>query len=147
MATYASAVLKNAQLYNNLQRQVEERKQAQNNINDLNLHYENFIHNSLLGIWKLELPKPVPVQLPEQEMSSLIKEKGKITDCNNALAQMYGFSSNTEIVGKLLRESIQVFDVSPAQLGNLSPMDLKQRCWKHNTKIIPEIIITLEIPI
>ena len=117
VATYAAAVLKNAQLYNNLQRQVEERKQAQNNVNDLNLQYKNFIHNSLVGIWKLELPKPVPVQLPEQEMSSLIKEKGKITDCNDALAQMYGFSSNTEIVGKLLRESIQVFDVSPAQLG------------------------------
>jgi PAS domain S-box-containing protein len=137
VATYASAVLKNAQLYNNLKRQVEERKQAQNNVSDLNFRYENFIHNSLVGIWKLELPKPIPVQLPEKEMSSLIKEKGKITDCNNALAQMYGFSSNTEIVGKLLRESIKVFDVSPDQLGkfiaNGFKTEMLETQYKDNT--------------
>ena len=39
-ATYASAALKNAQLFNNLQQEVEERKNAQNILYDLNIQYQ-----------------------------------------------------------------------------------------------------------
>jgi PAS domain S-box-containing protein len=137
VATYASAVLKNAQLYNNLRREVEERIQAQNKVNELNIQYENFIHNSLVGIWKLELPEPISIQLPEQKMSSLILGTGKITDCNNALAHMYGFSSNKEIIGKHPHESIEVFNVSPDHLGkfiaNGFKTEMLETRYKDNT--------------
>jgi len=62
-ATYASAALKNAQLFNDLRREVEERKQTEEKIHELNLQYESFIQNSLVGLWKIRISKMMNVSL------------------------------------------------------------------------------------
>lgn len=51
-ATYASAALKNAQLYNSLQQEVDERIQAQKTTYELNLQYESY--SKQFG-WDLEI--------------------------------------------------------------------------------------------
>ncbi len=111
-ASFASAALKNAQLYNNLQKEVEERKSAQDRVVELNMQYEHFIQNSLVGIWKMEFDEPIPISLPEREIALKILNNAVISDCNDALAQMYSFSSCEEIIGKYPREIFEDFDMS-----------------------------------
>ena len=111
-ATYASAALKNAQLFNDLRKEVEERKQTEEKVHELNLQYESFIQNSLVGIWKLEFPQPIPIHLPAKKIAELILKGGIFTDCNDAEAKMYDFDSRTDIIGKYPREFIVEFDDS-----------------------------------
>ncbi len=111
-ASFASAALKNAQLYNNLQREVEERKIAQDRVNELNMQYEHFIQNSLVGIWKIEFDVPIPISLQEEEIANQILNNSVISDCNDALAQMYSFPSREEFIGKCPREFSDDFSAS-----------------------------------
>jgi PAS domain S-box-containing protein len=105
-ATYASAALKNAQLFNDLRREVEERKQTEEKIHELNLQYESFIQNSLVGIWKMEFPEPIPINLPVKKITEIIFKEGIFTDCNDAQAKMYNFGSRIDFIGKYPREFI-----------------------------------------
>jgi PAS domain S-box-containing protein len=98
-ATYASAALKNAQLYNSLQQEVEERKQAQKTTYELNLQYESFIQNSLVGIWKLGFTEKIRTNLTSHKLAEKIFYKGIFTDCNDAFAQMYSYNSKDDIIG------------------------------------------------
>jgi PAS domain S-box-containing protein len=115
-ATYASAALKNAQLFNELRREVEERKQTEEKVHELNLQYESFIQNSLVGIWKIEFPKPIPIHLPAKKIAELILMGGIFTDCNDAEAKMYNFDSRTEIIGKYPKEIVVDFNNSTERL-------------------------------
>jgi len=111
-ASFAAAALKNAQLYHNLQKEVEERKNVQDRINELNLQYDHFIKNSLVGIWRIEFEKPLPISINKREIARSILEHAVISDCNDALSQMYGFPSREEILGKYPREFILDYDLS-----------------------------------
>ena len=98
-ATYASAALKNAQLYNDLQLEVEERRQAQKTTYELNLQYESFIQNSLVGIWKLGFMEKVRTNLPSRKLAEKVFYKGIFSDCNDAFAKMYNYTSKDDIIG------------------------------------------------
>ncbi len=98
-ATYASAALRNAQLFNSLQQEVEDRKSAQKISYELNLQYESFIQNSLVGIWKLGFKENIPVSLPSRELAEKLFYDGIFIDCNDAFAKMYNYSSKKEIIG------------------------------------------------
>jgi len=111
-ATYASAALKNAQLFNDLRREVEERKQTEEKIQELNMQYESFIQNSLVGIWKMEFPEPIPTDLPAKEIAEIILQKGIFTDSNDAQARMYNLDSRSDFIGKYLREFVSEVDHS-----------------------------------
>jgi len=98
-ATYASAALKNAQLFDNLQQEVEERKSAQKKTYELNLQYESFIQNSMVGIWKLGFEEQIPINLPSNKLAEKVFYKGIFIDCNDAFAKMYDYSSKRDIIG------------------------------------------------
>ena len=114
-ATYASAALKNAQLFNDLRKEVEERKQTEEKIHELNLQYENFIQNSLVGIWKIEFSEAISIMLPTKKIAELILKTGIFTDCNDAEAKMYNFDSRTNLIGKYPGEIIPDFNNSADQ--------------------------------
>jgi len=98
-ATYASAALKNAQLFNSLQQEVEERKIAQKKTYELNLQYESFIQNNLVGIFKLGFEEKIPIDLPAHKIAEKMLFKGIYIDCNDAFANMYKYSSREEVIG------------------------------------------------
>lgn len=115
-ATYASAALRNAQLYNDIHKEVVERKLTQERINELNLQYESFIKNSLIGIWKMVFEKPIPNTLPVNEIGEQIIKQGKIAECNDALAGMYGFTTSEELIGKKPGEFAADYDETVKRL-------------------------------
>jgi PAS domain S-box-containing protein len=107
-AAYASAALRNAQLFNSLQQEVEERKSAQKKTFELNLQYESFIQNSLVGIFKLGFDEKIPVNLPSRKLAEKIIYNGIYIDCNDAFATMYNYSSKEDVIGT--RNSDQIIN-------------------------------------
>jgi len=61
--------------------------------------YEDFIRYSTEGIFLLEYIPPIPINLPPEEQYRLSVERGVITECNDAIAKMYGYSSREEMLG------------------------------------------------
>jgi PAS domain S-box-containing protein len=61
--------------------------------------YRNFVEQSMEGIWFLAFDHPIPTSLPAEDQVDLIYRYGYISDSNDVLAQMYGYSSSAEIKG------------------------------------------------
>ncbi|HSJ86901.1 MAG TPA: ATP-binding protein, partial [Anaerolineales bacterium] len=64
--------------------------------------YRNFVEQSMEGIWYLGFDEPIPLRLPAEQQVDLIYERGYIAECNDVLAQMYGYASSSELIGTRL---------------------------------------------
>jgi PAS domain S-box-containing protein len=73
----------------------------------LNQRYRDFIEQSTEGIFLHEFPHPVSVTVSDQTFIAFLREHSFITECNTALAQMYGFETPAELNG---RPSIDFFN-------------------------------------
>ena len=74
----------------------------QDNLQQSEERYRAFIAHSTEGIMRFELEKPVPISLPEDEAIDLFYRYGYLAECNDRMAQMYGFQSADELVGARL---------------------------------------------
>jgi len=73
---------------------------SENNIQKTNeAKYQDFIKYSAEGIYLIEFLPPISIDLPPEEQVRLGVERGIIAECNDAIAQMYGFSSREEMLG------------------------------------------------
>ena len=61
--------------------------------------YRNFVSESSEGVWRCELKKPMPIDLPVEQQIDFVFKYGVMAECNPAMARMYGFRSGDEIVG------------------------------------------------
>lgn len=66
--------------------------------------YRTFIDQSAVGIWRAEYQKPISIDLPKEEQIELLLETGVIIECNDFMAQMYGFNSSDDLVGRKIRD-------------------------------------------
>ncbi|HYP15094.1 MAG TPA: PAS domain S-box protein [Bryobacteraceae bacterium] len=74
--------------------------------------YRAFIQQSSEGIWRFELDRPIPVDIPVDEQLDRAYKYAYLAECNDAMARMYGYSSAGEIVG--------------ARLGDLMPREVNE---------------------
>jgi PAS domain S-box-containing protein len=79
-----------------------ERKRAEDALRHAEERYRAFIAQSTEGIWQFELEQPAPVDLPPAELAERLFRDGYLAECNDAMAQMYGFRSAREIIGARL---------------------------------------------
>ncbi len=66
--------------------------------------YRNFIEKSMEGIYLLQFRKPIDITLPVNKQIEFFYEYGYIAEANDAMANMYGFSSSKDLIGKSLAE-------------------------------------------
>lgn len=85
-------------------RDISERKEYENRIKESEERYRAFVKNSSEGIWRFELYKGVDINLPTDEQIRLIFENGYLAECNDAMAQMYGFEEGKQLRGVKLSE-------------------------------------------
>jgi len=78
---------------------IAERREAEAAIRESQERYRAFIANSSEAIWRVEFDNPIPIDLPIDEQVDLILERAYHAECNDAFAQMYGFSDAQEVVG------------------------------------------------
>lgn len=81
---------------------ISEQRTAQMALQASEKKYRNFVEQSIEGIWFLAFDQPIPVRLPAEEQVQLIYERGYIAECNDVLAQMYGYRSSDEMRGARL---------------------------------------------
>ena len=66
--------------------------------------YKTFIDQSAVGIWRAEYMKPIPVSLPVNVQIELLLDTGVISECNDFMAKMYGYSNSSELIGRRIRD-------------------------------------------
>ncbi len=61
--------------------------------------YRTFIKNSTEGIWRFELEPPLSTAWPEKEQLAHLCRYGKVAECNDAVAHLYGYSCAEDVLG------------------------------------------------
>jgi PAS domain S-box-containing protein len=78
---------------------------------DNEIKYQNFIEQTYEGISYMEFTKPIDITIPPDKQIKLFYKYGYISECNLAFAKMYGFSLQSEIIGKKLIEIHKTDDI------------------------------------
>jgi PAS domain S-box-containing protein len=81
---------------------ITDRKQVEEALRAGEQRYRAFVRNSSEAIWRFELDEPVSIDLSEDEQIDMCYRHGYLGECNDAMAEMYGFSHAAEIVGARL---------------------------------------------
>jgi PAS domain S-box-containing protein len=86
-------------------RDITKRKLADEALRRSEENYRNFVSQSSEGIFREELDAPVPIDLPEDELIHRILYDHYLVECNDAMAAMYGLTSE-EMRGMRLTEMV-----------------------------------------
>jgi PAS domain S-box-containing protein len=83
-----------------------ERKQAQDALTISEERYRSFVAQSSEGIWRFELDAPIDPGLTGEEQLALCMERAYLAECNDAMAQMYGFAQAADLIGARLTDML-----------------------------------------
>src|SRR2546430_1568910 len=72
--------------------------------------YRAFIAQTSEGVSRLEVVPPIPVTLSEDEQIDGLYAGGRIAECNDAMARMYGYNDAQDLVGTRLADLHDVSD-------------------------------------
>ena len=72
--------------------------------------YRTLIEQTSEGVWRVELAGAVPVSLPPEEQIERFYRFGTLAECNDAMAQMYGYTSAGELTGATLGDLLPKSD-------------------------------------
>ncbi|MDN5203813.1 PAS domain S-box protein [Fulvivirgaceae bacterium BMA10] len=81
-------------------RDITERKSWEKALTKSQNQYKNFINYSQEGIWRIEYPGPLNIDLPRNELARKILFEGHIAECNLRMAKMYGYQKPSGLIGK-----------------------------------------------
>ncbi len=66
--------------------------------------YRALVERTAEGVWRIELPDPVPISLPPEAQIDRFYAIGELAECNDVMAQMYGFNRAADLVGARLAD-------------------------------------------
>jgi PAS domain S-box-containing protein len=87
-----------------LRSEVELRQNKEDALRESEERYRRLVQLSSEGIWRVECVPPVPVSLGEREQATLILERARGAECNDALVRQFGYARPEEILGRPLTD-------------------------------------------
>ncbi len=103
-----------------LREDIRRREAVQKALRESEDRYRAFVEQSTEAIWRFELEQPIPIHLPVQEQIDRCYRFCYLAECNDAMAQMYGFYRSTEMVGARLADMLPQSD--PDNIAYLGAM-------------------------
>ncbi|HEX6333811.1 MAG TPA: PAS domain S-box protein [Flavisolibacter sp.] len=97
---------------------ITSRSAAQQQLEDDRRRYRAYIENSSEGIFCQEFINPVPVDLDIEELITHCRKNSYVSECNDAMAVMYGYEKAEELRGALTEQLIHFDD--PANIQYLT---------------------------
>jgi PAS domain S-box-containing protein len=82
----------------------------QRQLRDSEQRYRAFIAQSSEGIWRLEFIPPLDTRLPVEKQIDLAYQTGRLLECNDAMARMYGWTKADELIGQGLEAMLPAGD-------------------------------------
>ncbi|HSQ74185.1 MAG TPA: PAS domain S-box protein [Bacteroidota bacterium] len=82
-----------------ISRNITDRKEAEQRLQDSEERYRTFVENSNEGIWRIETDEPIPVGLPVDEQVHRVLKHAYIAECNASLARLFGFEQAQAVIG------------------------------------------------
>jgi PAS domain S-box-containing protein len=74
--------------------------------------YRAFVTQSSEAIWRFEIQQPVDITLPADTQIERFYQYAYLAECNDRMAQMYGFTKAVEIIGARLHELLPPTDTA-----------------------------------
>ncbi len=78
---------------------ITNRKLAEEALRKSEEKYATFLRYSTEAIWCVDLKEPIPVTLPVEDQIERILHDAYLSDCNDAMANLYGYNLAIEIIG------------------------------------------------
>lgn len=81
---------------------LEQQQRDEERLRESEDRYRAFIANSSEGIWRMEFDPPGDISMPVEQQVDWAYEHGRLVECNDAMARMYGLNRAEDLVGKPL---------------------------------------------
>jgi PAS domain S-box-containing protein len=134
LMSLAELALSHARMFSKLEERVRERTDE---LAASNERYQNFIENSAEGIWLLAFDEPISLDLPHEEQVDLIQKTGYVAACNEALANMYGYNSREEMIGKNLLDDL--YGGQATEANTQATLKLAREGYRSSDRLTEEI--------
>jgi PAS domain S-box-containing protein len=83
---------------------ISEQKKTQKALRESEERYQMFIANSSEGVFRFEVDSEMPVNMSADKQISLLIEHGYLSECNDAMARMYGYERSAELIGQKIEK-------------------------------------------
>ena len=83
---------------------ISDLKTTQDQLKKREEGYRTFIDQSAVGIWRAEYKQPIDIRMPVDEQIELLLNSGKISEANDFMARMYGYTNSDELIGRRIRD-------------------------------------------
>ncbi len=82
---------------------ITRRKKVEEVLRISNERFNSLMENASEGFYLFETVEPIPVDLPVDEQIGRLY-RGRVLECNDAQAAMYGYESRSDVIGRTLAE-------------------------------------------
>jgi signal transduction histidine kinase len=116
---------------------ITEQRKAQQALQASEEKYRNFVEQSIEGIWLLGFDEPIPTNLPPEEQVERMYKYGYIAECNDVLAQMYGYTSSAEVRGARLLAGLLPNAIDP--ISYQATLELVRKNYRSGNRETKEV--------
>ena len=82
-----------------LREDIQRRETVEQALREGEDRYRAFVEQSTEAIWRFEHEPPIPTHLPVDKQIDLMYRDARLAECNDLLAQMYGYTRSKEMIG------------------------------------------------